>query len=307
MEANKTIALIMQQVIVTAHLPKKITDDIYLRKASDHEIFAFKDNFFFWIGSRGRIVEFCYENSPVNYITDSGAPYEYIPGELDRSQWRYYVLETQSDRDNLRLLDLVSNLTDIPLYAGVIGDAHGLGYVPSRISDLLHPSSMEDTYELSQTSLDKLTELYISYLNIDNKDYQYSVFRGLTMLDELNTLPRHSSFKVIGLFAIIELLLTHKPLDASDSISKQMKSKIQLMANRLESSLNYDYYFGTLSRDKVWSELYGYRSAVAHGDHPKVDKLKDSENAIAFLEKVAKLLIKQCIREPQLMYDLKHC
>jgi hypothetical protein len=69
--------------------------------------------------------------------------------------------------------------------------------------------------------------------------------------------------------------------------------------------------FGKVSHDKVWTSLYSFRSAIAHGRTPdfRNDKdlrlLNDQDVATTFVKTVVKAALRQTLIEPQLIADLR--
>jgi len=139
------------------------------------------------------------------------------------------------------------------------------------------------------------------------------ILRAMNMFDSLSLLPVKSEFHVLGLFAIIEMLITHNPKleDRGDSITHQMQSKIPLLSRRFDRQLDFSSFFGNATEKKVWAALYKYRSALAHGGVPDfqgdLQILKNANNAKAFLKEVVKALLRHSLQEPQLYRDLRAC
>ena len=133
------------------------------------------------------------------------------------------------------------------------------------------------------------------------------------MYDSLRMLSPNSEFHVLGLFAIIEMLITHNPKleDRGDSISHQMQSKIPLLSRRFRRPVDYQSFFPGANEKRVWTAMYGYRSALAHGGVPdfnaKLRILKDAPTSVAFLREAVKALLRHSLVEPKLYRDLRGC
>lgn len=121
---------------------------------------------------------------------------------------------------------------------------------------------------------------------------------------------------VIGLFAIIEMLLTtQQDKTTENSLSHQLKEKLTLFANRFSEPLVLTDFFpraSQMSLKTVVSKVYGYRSKVAHGavvNFASGDlQVLESHRAICdFLRAVVRKLILQAVIEPSLIRDLKTC
>jgi hypothetical protein len=115
---------------------------------------------------------------------------------------------------------------------------------------------------------------------------------------------------VLGLFGVIESLLTHDPKGGYDRLTHQIKTKVKLLNERFSTPLDYSA-FDNLPSDKIWKPLYSFRSAIAHGRIPTFDRdlrvLKDERTAVEFLRKAAKTLLRHALEEPQLVLDLQAC
>ncbi len=171
--------------------------------------------------------------------------------------------------------------------------------------------------KVSKESLVEISQIYHSFLEATKKDSGGAAFpeilRAMSMFDSLSFLPQNSEFHVLHLFAIVEMLITHNPKleDRGDSITHQMQSKIPLLFRRFSKPLDFSNFFPNATEKKIWSALYTYRSALAHGGIPNFQAnlkiLKDANNAKAFLREVVKALLRHCLKEPQLYKDLREC
>jgi hypothetical protein len=129
----------------------------------------------------------------------------------------------------------------------------------------------------------------------------------------LKGLPRHSEFSFVAHFSLLEALITHSPklTEPLDSITHQLKTKLNLLSKRFQRPLDYSSAFGTATADAVWGKMYGYRSTVAHGEVPDFRKalklLRSPETAFSFLKETLKLTILFALREPEFIADLKRC
>jgi hypothetical protein len=106
--------------------------------------------------------------------------------------------------------------------------------------------------------------------------------------------------------------LTHAPNpdDRYDSITRQIKQKLALLNKRWNPPLDYSA-FPALSHHKVWSKMYEYRSAIAHGSTPnfvgELSALGKAEDANLLISEAVKKTIYQALKEPQLLADLQDC
>ena len=136
-------------------------------------------------------------------------------------------------------------------------------------------------------------------------DSYKDIARAVQMFESLKILPRQSEFQVLGLFGIIELLITHAPRAAEigDSIRHQVRTKIPLLARHSGQHIDYKAFFPGCTEDKAWDLLYNYRSRLAHGGEPNfvgsLKLLKDRGTALRFLRYATKCLIRYALQEPQ--------
>jgi hypothetical protein len=114
----------------------------------------------------------------------------------------------------------------------------------------------------------------------------------------------------LGVFAVIESLLTHDPQGSHDSLTHQIKGKMALLEKRFHNPLDYSC-FASAKSETIWGKLYSYRSAIAHGDTPDfkgtLSVLKDQMTAVSFLDSAAKALLRHALEEPELILDLRPC
>jgi hypothetical protein len=135
----------------------------------------------------------------------------------------------------------------------------------------------------------------------------------------LGRLPR-SDMKLLGYFGVIESLLSHAPKanDSADSISQQLKRNLILIENRLPDSEKIGQLLNDGTPDRAFiTKLYSYRSDLAHGNisMSSRDKLAQKFGGIEgihwdicidnFLRTLVRRILKQALREPQLVTDLK--
>ena len=132
-------------------------------------------------------------------------------------------------------------------------------------------------------------------------------------LMELRLLPPYSPLLFLGYFSILESILTHlpDPSDPYDSITRQVKKKVALLNSRFDKPLNYATIGGAGS-DTIWGAMYHLRSCIAHGSTPdfergKLTLLSDFDTALALIKETTKKVVRHCLREPELVHDLREC
>lgn len=143
----------------------------------------------------------------------------------------------------------------------------------------------------------------------------YFIHKALRDFSDLKRVSKRMPLYVVGLFAIIESLLT-TPQDTTTgkSLNHQLQEKLTLMESRFHQALSLTNYFGkasTPSFKTVIKKLYQYRSDIAHGNVPDFAKelsiLENHRAVCEFLHALVRRLMLQAVQEPTLMRDLKRC
>ena len=250
-------------------------------------------------------------------LEGGGSSVNFTP--LVPSEWRYNVVTNEGDQNQLYLAHLASNVTAIPLEISAISySGAGIsGWRPGLFPRYFGGFSGIKHQICSVADIEQLMEVLSQvrpYLFTSSESPYPDISRAFLMYDALNSLMDNSEFNVIGLFSIIEMLITHNPKleDRGDSITHQMQAKLPLLIRRFKSPVSHDKYFGSADIKKVWSALYAYRSAIAHGGVADFQKgslqvLKSAELATEFLRSVVQGLMRHVLVEPQLFHDLKNC
>jgi hypothetical protein len=113
----------------------------------------------------------------------------------------------------------------------------------------------------------------------------------------------------LGLFAVIESLITHNPHGDYDSLTHQVSTKIPLLERMFRKPLDYQSVDSSgTSSAKIWKKLYGYRSALAHGgDEAKALKPLGGDRGLVrdFALKAALELAYVAVHNPVFLADLK--
>lgn len=290
-------------VSFVGELPYKLTDKYTLRRANSEQV--------------GRIKEMI--DKTLSPFIHSIPHYDQTVGGSTpkESEWLYWVI-TYDDVDT----------TDKTLEFALTLLRHGLHFaftftdleVPSHKIIQWHSSTLLQYFEGTQKFLNKgpftiltseLSEVGRYFKLIDKAEVQKaSVFSAISEFWELQALPYTSNFQVLGCFAVIESLLTHNPNDkeVGDSLTHQLKTKLALLEKMFERPLDFSP-FGSTAKEKVWTALYSFRSAIAHGVRFEFEKkfpaLKSRETALDFLREVTKLVILIALEKRDFIEDLK--
>lgn len=284
----------------------------FLRRATPQEQVTIKEI----------LQHFAFGFSSVPYQWEARLPH---PGGqvelLPETDWRYYVLAFRGTNDIAHELEQASYLAPCELEFGFTviyqdfgtGPMGGIQYYSGALFQTIDSLRLSDEYfvpmlpEAAQT----ISELRNLVHALDSSD-PLNIKRLLMQIRHLRSLPRKSPLLFLGYFGVLESLLTHapKPADPYDSITRQVKKKLNLLNHRWRTPLDYSV-FGATTHEMIWSKMYGYRSVLAHGGTAdfKTDLkiLKNHDQALRLLRDTVKAVTRQALYEPQLLTDLKEC
>ncbi len=317
MSEDTSFAFVANLLDVNCNLPFEVTEDCYFQKANSKQIeiirkyLLARSEYF-----RHNIIP--YECFYIEENEQNCKTVKYQP--LPPNDWKYYILSfPEGEFKILNSLVLSANLAEIELDLGLYfflsKENKSYGYA-HRTTDIFNfYLEMQDSLPPLIKSIQNkhLQEISLIYHRIQQLDATNSpnIKQAIKMLDELKHLSHYSKFNVLGLFTIIEFLITHKPVDTGDSITRQVTTKIPLLSHRFSTKLDYSQFFGKTDESTIWKKLYAYRSSIAHGGQANFAKelsvLKDDSTARKFLKLVVKMLLRHSLAEPQLYADLKEC
>jgi hypothetical protein len=245
--------------------------------------------------------------------------------KLPKRQWRYFVIEFSGGNQEIELLEKALSIAPCRLDVGFILSVASLRgrklpvclYSPPRLFQSLSAMSSEAgsvsgiTKAVTKSDAEQVRKIYLELAKHDNRILDLDkVFK---LVFELMDLPRFSPLQVLGYFAVLESILTHapNPEDRYDSLTRQIKQKLALLNKRWKHPLDYSAFSG-LSHDKIWSKMYAYRSAIAHGSTPnfvaaELSALRKAENANILISEAVRKTICQALEESQLLADLQNC
>lgn len=244
---------------------------------------------------------------------------------LPEEEWRYWVITFNGINSELHSLESALSLlrNEIELGMTILGDTPGLSKDTSGYSGYLwHAERMSSYFNddafgsraVAEITGADLQQVGIYYGLIKNTPSEHDhIRRSLRILRDLKSLPRKSELVIIGLFSILESIITHSPklTESADSITHQIRTKIPLLKKRFDRQLNYSDYFRSVSEDKLWTKLYEYRSRIVHGEDTSITDqlsvLMSKEAVREFMHEIVKLLLIVALREPDLVTDLKRC
>lgn len=296
-------------------LPFKINDSMILRVATAQEIDKFREHLSQTYGGQSRwIIPFDHE--PKQVEEDGTSQTIYSPS----SSHRWWVVAFNGNNSEVSELSKISILVEPKLHLGCTfmyseadqkGEAQGVLYGNHAEIELLSTESRKKYESVDISELVKLKRYYEAIVGSKNM-YKKPKF-ALELYYSASKLPIHSELLTLSLFSIIESIVAHKPrlTETLDSITHQIKNKLNLLSKRFDIVVDHEHYFGVISYSKLWGQLYSLRSDIAHGQSYEFvgsySVLKSLENVNIFLDKIVRELIKLSVDEYDLISDLREC
>ncbi len=311
----KKFSFIPNHIILEVELPYQLVGGCTVKKATDQQIQVIESNL-----QRMESIISSTHTLPykVAYSFDQISEEEtYIStSSLERSNWKYYIVTYEDEGLSLVKLQFASNLADIVLTldaftCDVYEGQYVFGYNPEIAFRFYSETDLLSQHTLRGNNLDQIREIHERMINIENNYPE--IMQAIRLFNSLRYLYNYHDFKILGLFCVIESLLTHKPTSAEtgDSLTRQVKTKVPLLLRRAESRIDYSESFKDHNESTIWKTLYKYRSALAHGEDPDFKKelalLTHPGVVQDFLIKCIKKMLVQALLEPQLVTDLKEC
>lgn len=313
---NRSVALIANHLQVEIELPCKITEKVIIRRPDEKELTTIRE--LLHQSSAGAAPFWIPYEAVISKEENGGLKASHTD---DSTQWKYWVL---CDEDGISThkfestARLIAPSIEIALRLQYCKQKNGeeiFGYsaLPPHILERyrLHHKSIQLPVVFNESTVEQLRQLD------DQKQAlgEESVFikEALAIFDDLHRVTDSSNLKTIGYFSVIEALVTHAPRlsETLDSISHQIRGKLILLSKRFVSPVNTNQIFGDIRPEKLWSKLYAYRSAIAHGRRPsfegELSVLKNTETLASFLELICKQLLILSFKEPELVRDLREC
>jgi len=260
-----------------------------------------------------------YENNVLAKPGDKPGNVRFEYKNLPPEKWRYWIISFQGTNKELQELGYALNLMeqDVELgfhYMSLAGNSwDAFAWHSQNLHTYFNDSDRQEKKPKRITSPD-LQLAGECYSKIKELPEQHPhIKRAFRRLDTLRSLPLASELTVIGLFTVIESLLTHAPNnnDPTDSLVRQIKHKIPLVRKRFRRMIDHNIFFDPVNEDKLWERLYAFRSKIVHGERAdisgKLSVLKNQKVIVKFLREIVKLLLIQSLLEPILLTDLKEC
>lgn len=319
MQPQSGFAFIASHLEVSAPLPYEVIPDHVIRRAAPGEIELIKQHLQSavppqssqWVPYEGVVKEERYEGRARIEI-------EQIPPE----RWKYWVLAFDGNNHHVHEVEMIAQLLPVDFDLGFSVYFSGLNQSGVRIGwglpsfhviekytgfDQIHKNAQE----LKEADLRALSDDFQAFQALDPA--QHFVGYALKNFVALKRVPKSNGLYVVGLFSIIESLITHAPrlTETLDSINHQVTNKCILMRKRYLRPVRSAERFGNVAEETLWKKLYTYRSRVAHGTSVEFDGdlqvLRNHESVIGFLADTVRELIRFALRDPEFLSDLRKC
>ena len=239
----------------------------------------------------------------------------------DPSQHQYWIVEhwrRMFDNHLEHALEIADpGLT--PVIGLINPHPHLSGFVDAHaILNWLDENMIADTREIGArevASIERTWKQLVAFGANDDPCYNF-IKKAIHDFYGLKRVSSRMPIYVVGLFAIIEMLLTTRQDKTTEhSLSHQLKEKLTLFGHRFTDPIALkDFLPKTqqLELRTVVSRLYSYRSKVAHGSEidfsrGEMEVLQSHKIVCQFLRVLVRKLILQAVHEPDLFRDLKSC
>lgn len=245
------------------------------------------------------------------------------------TKWEFWVIASSFDvaREDIENLCDAFTISDYGLIVGLRCDEDGSfdakikGNEPYRDYPLklyyengvLKFKDYQKQQVLTNEGIRQIKTTYRLLKVLDKKKYGF-IQRAIEDYKNLLVIPRESSLLLVGLFSILELLLTHDDKNPNASrISWQLQKKIALLNNQFSERIDFAKHFSCSKDTKdetIVERLYQKRSLIAHGnqgDFSRDLQVISKGDEIAFLRFLIRKTISYALQNPQLVSDLREC
>jgi hypothetical protein len=318
---DESFVFILDLVNVEGSLPVEVAPGHFFQKANKDQVAEIRKILLQLVPAMGlerQMVLLSYEGKAVEVPGDEPGSVRHQLERLPEEDWRYWVISFQGANYEIREISWAASLLEHNLELGftVLGTRVGPGgtvWYQTPLNTFFDDLKYRDTPPITMHS-NEIREIAANYQMIKQiaSEHEY-VKTAFVEFENLRLLPRYSGILIIGLFSIIESLVTHCPklTESSDSLMHQIRTKIPLLRKRFARELPPTTYFGGASEETVWARLYDLRSKIVHGERwdfrGPLQMLRDKDTSVRFLRETVKLLLLLALKEPALLEDLKRC
>jgi hypothetical protein len=238
---------------------------------------------------------------------------------LLRSEWRYYLIAFSDHGNELFTFLRAANLSRPALqtiYHVYTEEPFGKGRVMGWGGD---PVAGVVAYEiphlrplevLDENAMQRLRAAYRALTRLDPTKH-LAIASATQAFEALKRIPSGNSLRVLGLFSVLEMLLTHNPNDRElgDSLAHQISTKVPLLMQRFSEPFDRENFGKGAPDSTVWKKLYEYRSAIAHGGQAdfmgRLQLLDSPTVVLEYLDETVRRLVRHALDEPDLVDALK--
>lgn len=246
----------------------------------------------------------------------------YSNTDLPEEEWRYHVIACQGTNSKLHDFIEASVLTRCRLELGpevfATPGSRGPGFMGGGYPFGCLCDQLDRTDEPFLTlGLPELDDLRLVYERVSAlEDDRVGLRPAMKRMTQLDHIPKGSPLRFLGYISVLESLITHAPdpKDPYDSLTRQVSRKMLLVGRRSVIPIPYKIFGADVTEEKfktLWTRLYGYRSAIAHGETPdfaqRFQCLRDPATALEFISCATVALMRQALEETDLIADLHDC
>lgn len=255
-----------------------------------------------------------FEADAITTPTPNGSTTALVP--LDQSDFRYYCLEFSGwAPPSFHDVEMVAQIMEPPLHFSHhvyssepygAGEDRGYGHqthFPRGIQERWGPRPVVQLDASYLAELGRNAQLFVDLQSTNDL-----VKNAMSLYRDLNNVPPNHPLRFLGLIAVLECVLCHKPKVAenADSLGHQIKTKIALLDSRPNAAIPAVAF---MPLERTWSALYGLRSSIAHGDSAtfpiKGLPFKEFGEAVSFVDATCRAVLRHLLSETALIQKLR--
>jgi hypothetical protein len=255
-----------------------------------------------------------FEAETITTPTPNGSTTALVP--LDQSDFRYYCLEFSGwAPPSFHDVAMVAQIMEPPLHFShhvYSSEPYGAGEDRGFGHQLHFPRGVQERWgprQPVQLDANYLAELgRNAQLFVDLQSTSNLVKNAMNLYRDLNNVPPNHPLRFLGLIAVLECVLCHKPkvADNADSLGHQIRTKIALLDSRPNAAIPA---LGSTPLERTWSDLYGLRSSIAHGDSAtfpfKALPFQELGDAVSFVDATCRAVLRHLLTETALIHKLR--
>lgn len=314
---QRYVAYVANQLVLTDSTPLQISETAVLRAATAEEISA-SENYLQKVSSATSVPYRDYKQQ-WTLKEDKNGTTTLRSSPLPIDQWRHLVLEYRGEGQAFSFLRKMLAIADPPLFFSyyTLTSESGEGYdgfcaINMSILERVERAWWENPNG-TEVNASQIRDLEGSIGQVKASPEYSFVIQAIESYYDLQLLPPDSPMYLLGLFSIVESLITHRPRSAEtlDSVTHQICNKIVFIDDcLLEKPHVAAPFFGSIDRVKLWKKLYSYRSQIAHTASSSLAEHGDlisRDNILKYLDPKAREIIRLAITRPQVIHRLKAC